>query len=348
MAVTLPSDFFLPQLALQYMRQGFYESLQPMQRLVSSTDPNAPICLVNDPTMEVSQYVQGPTFARMGTSAVSLRDITSNSAATVVKLTAQNDVGVKCHRKAGPFEWTLDAARLAGLGNDDMSRAAAVTAEIATQVGEYLALNVQTSMINAIKGMVEAITGTAHTSSVWASGARTNISPSQLNTALNLMGDARDYITAWLMRSETVQDLYSDAIGRSYPNVGDRALAGDTDTNTLGRVKAMRDDASMNASPGGFQKYWTFGLGPQALYLYFTQPLTMYDPYVATDRETVTIRLRWDFDFEIRGRGLAWNSGAGGANPTDTALSTSANWTPTYTSHKEVRLVEIIHNYSGN
>jgi hypothetical protein len=347
MAVTLPSDFFLPQLALQYMRQGFYESLQPMQRLVSQTDPSAPICLVNDPTMEVSQYVQGPTFQRMGTSAVSLRDITSNSAATPIKISAVNDIGVKCHRKAGPFEWTLDAARLAGLGNDDMSRAAAITQEISTQVGEYLGLNVQRSIIAALRGMVEAMTSTLHTSTVWSSTSRTNIAPGILNSGLNLMGDARDYITHWIFRSETLQDLYSDAIGRSFSNVGDRALMGNQDTNTLGRVRAITDDPNLIATPGGFNKYFTLGLGAQQLYLYFTQPLTMYQPYVATDRETVTVRLRWDFDFELRGRGLAWNSGAGGANPTDSALVTAANWTPTYSTHKEVRIVELVHNYSG-
>jgi hypothetical protein len=347
MAVTLPSDFFLPQLALQYMRQGFYESLQPMQRLVSQTDMKAPICLVNDPTMEVSQYVQGPTFARMGTGSVSLRDITSNSAPPPIKITAVNDIGVKCHRKAGPFEWTLDAARLAGLGNDDMTRAAAVTQEIATQVGEYLGLNVQRSLIAALRGMVEGMTAAAHTSTVWANNSRTNISPGLLNAGLNLMGDARDSITHWLFRSETLQDLYSDAIGRSYSNVGDRALMGNQDTNTLGRVRAITDDPNLIATPGGFNKYFTIGMGAQQVYLYFTQPLTMYAPYVATDRETVTIRLRWDFDFEIRGRGLAWNTGAGGANPTDAALVTSSNWTPTYTTHKEVRLVELVHNYSG-
>ena len=347
MPVTLPSDFFLPQLALQYMRQGFYESLQPMQRLVSATDPSAPICLVNDPTMEVSQYVQGPTFQRMGNSAVTLRDITSNSVPSPIKISAVNDQGVKCHRKAGPFEWTLDAARLAGLGHDDMSRAAAITQEISTQVGEYLGLNVQRSMIAALRGMVEAMTSSAHTSTVWSGTTRSNISPGLLNAGLNLMGDARDYLTHWIFRSETLQDLYNDAIGRSFSNVGDRALMGNQDTNTLGRVRAITDDPSLIATPGGFNKYFTLGLGAQQLYLYFTQPLTMYQPYVATDRETVTVRLRWDFDFELRGRGLAWNSGAGGANPTDTALLTSANWTPTYTSHKEVRIVELVHNFSG-
>ena len=347
MAVTMPSDLFLPQLALTYTRQAFNDSIQLMQRLVSA-DPSSPVQLINDPTMEVSQYLQQPRFARMGLGLISVRDITSNSTATVQKMTAVNDIGVKLHRKVGPVEWTYDAARLAGLGHDDETRAAMISAEYGRQVGEYMALHIQRSVVAALKGMVEGMTSTAHTSTVWNATSRTNLSPAVLNAGLNLMADARDSITSWVMRSESVQDLYTDAIGRSYPNVGDQALRGNTDTNTLGKVKAMIDDPSLTSSPGGFNKFFTLGLGSQCLQVYATLPFTSYVPFIATERETVTVRLRGDFDIELAPRGFQWNSVAGGANPSDSALATSTNWTPTYTSHKEVKIIEIVHNYSGS
>ena len=347
MPVTMPTDFFLPQLALQYTRQAFNDSIQLMQRLVGS-GPNSPVQLVNDPTMEVSQYLQQPRFARMGLGLISVRDITSNSTATAQKLTAVNDIGVKLHRKVGPVEWTYDAARLAGLGHDDNTRAAMISAEYGRQVGEYMALHIQRSVVAALRGMVEAMTSSAHTYTAWSASARTNISPAALSYGLNLMADARDSITSWVLRSETLQDLYADAMGRGYPNIGDRALSGNTDTNTLGKITAMVDDPNLTVSASPFSKYITLGLGAQVLQIYATLPFTSYIPYVATDRETVTVRLRGDFDIELAPRGFQWNSGAGGANPSDSALVTSGNWTPTYTSHKEAKIIEIVHNYSGN
>jgi len=347
MPVTMPTDLFLPQLALTYTRQAFNDSIQLMQRLVGP-GPNSPVQLINNPTMEVSQYLQQPRFARMGLGLISVRDITSNSTATVQKMTAVNDIGVKCHRKVGPVEWTYDAARLAGLGNDDTARAAYISAEYGKQVGEYMALSIQRTVVAALRGMVEAMTSSAHTTTVWAASTRTNLSPAVLNGALNLMQDARDVITSWVMRSESLQDLYTDAIGRSYPNIGDQALAGNTDTNTLGKIKAMVDDPNLTVTASPFSKYITLGVGPQCMQVFATLPFTSYIPFIATDRETVTVRLRGDFDIELAPRGFQWNSGAGGANPSDTALVTSANWTPTYTSHKEVKIIEAIHNYSGN
>jgi len=343
----MPTDFFLPQLALQYTRQAFNDSIQLMQRLVGS-GPNSPVQLLNDPTMEVSQYLQQPRFARMGLGLISVRDITSNAASTVQKLTAVNDQGVKLHRKVGPVEWTYDAARLAGLGNDDNTRAALISAEYGRQVGEYMALHIQRSVISALMGMVGGMTATAHTVSPYSASARTNLSPAVLNSGLNLMADARDLITSLVMRSESLQDLYNDAIGRSYPNVGDQALAGNTDTNCLGKIKAMVDDPALTAVGAPFSKYFTLGLGAQCMQVYATLPFTTYIPYVATDRETVTVRLRGDFDIELAPRGLQWNSGSGGANPSDANLATGGNWTPTYTSHKEVKIIQIVHNYSGN
>lgn len=344
MSVTQASDLFVPEVATEYFRQGFMTSLELMRMCVGGE--GSPIQLMNEPTFNVEgQYLQRPTFARM-TDPVDRRDITSTSSLTPGKLTGVNEIAVKVHRRIGPTDVSEDAARL--------SRATAeqISAEIGKQYGEFLAASMQHTLVAAALGVIGGMTATAHTATVWAAAARTNLSPALLNTGLQLMGDQRDIFRREAMivsRSESLTDLINDASGRNYMGMGDKALGGNFEVNTYGMPRVMIDDSLLTTSDAGFDKYTTLLLGKGFMQVWFTLPLTLYPMFgPILDQEQVITRVRADCDFAVGAHGATWDVANGGANPTDAAIATITNWDPVYTSHKEVRGVKLVHNYSAN
>lgn len=346
MAITNASDLFVPQVAMRYARQQFVQSIELLSKMMGPSDMS-PIQICNDPVWSSEgQTMERPLFARIGASLVTRRDITSNASVTPVKMTGVDETAVKLNRKIGPVDVSVDATRLSRATPEEFSM------ELGKQAGEEIALNMQTSIIAASMGAIAAMTATAHTSTVWAAGVRTNLSPSVLNGGLNLEGDFRERFrrtATMLFHSSVLQDLAGDAIGRGYQGVGDQALRGALMTNTLGMDWAMVDDNTyLHTTGGGFDHFYTLLLAAGFAQLWFTLPITIYPILQVLDQQQVVHRWRADFDFALGFHGMQYNVGAGGNNPTDGSLNSSANWTPVYSNHKEVKAVEIVHNYSGS
>lgn len=341
MSTTLISDLYTPTVALEYARQAFSTSLELMGNAMGPGQ-EAPIQLVNPGDLtNGGVYLDSPVYTRIS-SLVTKRDRTSVAGITGLKLAGVNEKGVLMSKKVGHVEYTPDAEFLSKARPGDISR------EVGLQAGEAAAAQIQSSVINALIGALAAMTTTAHTSTIWAAGARTNLTPSALVGALQLMGDFQSKIKHWLMRSEGSTDLFSDAIGRGYQGVGDQALQGDRSRNTLGRGFSVVDDAILTVADAGFDKYITIGLGQMSVRVMIVRPLFFYEEVQYVNTEQVTRHIRADFDFLIQIPGFEYDSATAGANPTDTVLSTSTSWLPRYTSAKEVPIVNIIHNYSGN
>ncbi len=347
MAVTNPSDLFIPEVAAEYSSQAFVQSLELMQGLVGAPGSGAPIELMNDPVFGVEgQYLTRPVFKRIGSTLVARRDITSNSGLTPVNLTGGTEIAAKIHRRIGPVDVSVDAANLSRATPEQIS------AEIGKQAGEELMLNIQQSIIASLNGIVDGST-TTHTVTSWAAATRTNLSPSLLDGGLNIFGDYRERFrrsAKILTRSEAVRDLFADAQGRAFNGVGDKALAGVMDTNTLGMgVPLMVDSASLTVADAGFDKYITLLIGAGCLQVWFTKPMTFYPNFQVLDQEQVLNRTRADADFAIGAHGASYDTAAGGANPNDTALALSTNWDSNpYSNHRELKIAKLVHNYSGN
>jgi hypothetical protein len=345
MAVTIPTDLFIPEVATEYSRQAFVQSLEAYG-LMGSAGSGAPIEMMNDPVFNVEgQYIQRPVFKRMGSSLVTRRDLTSTSAVTPLELLGDNEIGVKVHRKIGPVDITVDAARLSRATPEEIS------AELGKQFGEELALNAQETFLNALNGIADGMTSTAHTSTVWAAAIRTNLSPDVINGGLNKMGDKREAFrrgARMILRSESVQDLFVDSMGRSYDAVGGQSLNNGTLANSLGIPPVTVDSAALTVTDAGFDKYITLLVGPGALQVWWTLPMTIYPMFQVIDTEQVINRWRADADFAIGTHGAKYDTANGGVNPTDGTLATGSNWDPVYSNHREVPIVKIVHNYSGN
>lgn len=346
MSITNVSDLFVPEVCAEYANKAFVQSLG-LYSLMGPEGSGAPIELMSDPVVAVEgQYKQRPVLDQMGSALVTRQDITSNSGVTPQKMTGSNEQMVKLFRKIGPVDFTYNVPIVTRADGEQLSRA------LGEQAGQQLALNYQESILAALNGMVDAMTATAHTNTVWAAATRTNLSPSVLSSGLALMGDRREFFkkTARIVtRSECAVDLQNDGIGRSYPNVGDRALQGARNTNTLGMGDPVEIDSSrLTVADAGFDKYITLLLGSGCLQIDFCQPMKIYPLLNILDNEQAQYRWRADSAALLGGHGLSYNSGAGGANPTDTNLASSANWSVVYSQAREVQIIKNIHNMSSN
>ncbi len=348
-AVSNVSDLFVPEVAMYYASQRFTQSLGLMQELMGPAGSGAPIEIMDNLLMgfgNQGQYVQRPVFKRIGSSLVARRDITSNADTTPVNMTGDNEIAVKCNRRIGPLDFTADAVELTRATPEEFS------AEFGKQVGEEVALNLQTSIISAAVGIIGGVTASANTNSVWSATVRTNLSPSVLNSTLELMGDERERFRSQarlLTRSECLTDMISDATGRAYSGMGDLALQGDTSRNTYGLGKPVTvDAAALTVADAGFDKYLALILGAGFIQVWFSKPLHFYNPFQTTLPEQVLNRWRGDLDFIIGTHGAKWDTLNGGANPTDAALATTTNWDANFSRHQEVRGLLAVCNYSGN
>lgn len=333
---SLPSDFTpVPQVMLPHMRQAFVTRSAEMLGQVLGSTANFPIQLMNDPGfIGGGQYLEGPTFVQI--VAETRRDITSVSAITADKITGVNNKGVIQNRRTNLISFADDTF-IAGFNREQIS------AELGQQLGEQVAEGMCANIIAALRGIIEAVTSSAHTKDVWSASVKTLLTPDLIDDGRFLMGDRMDRITHMIVRGESNRDLRSDAIGRGYDTVGGLALQGADNRNQHGLIKSVRDDSLLQVADAGYNKAITLLLGAGVLKFWFVKPVEVETIRFITN-ETKSTSWRADWDQGVQCGALAYNSGAGGANPSTSALATSANWTDNMTSAKELNAVEIIHN----
>lgn len=337
---SLPSDFTpIPQVMLPYMQQAFVARSLAAGAVVGGVGSGAAFEQVGDMGVAAGgQYVEGPIFKR--TLSGNRRDITSVSALTADKVEGANNKGVVLSRRTNLVAFS-EATNLAGLSNE------AISAVLATELGEVVFDTLLTTLIKACIGAIEAVS-TTHVKTVWNASTRTNLSPTVLDSGRAILGDRRSVVTNLIARSESMLDMRTDAIGRSFDSVGGVALRGGEGTNLLGINRVMeRDEAGLTVADAGYDKYISLLLSSGFLQFGFARsPVVEFDRDITLENKRTLWRADWDI--VIRIPSMAYDSADGGANPTDTALATSTNWIDNTTSHKEVGGIEIVHNYSGN
>jgi hypothetical protein len=339
-AVTLPSDLVIPELAGAYLGAEFVKSLAAWQNLMGPGD-DMPIKSVNFGFQQRGgEYIQQPVFSQIS-GLVSRRDVTSAAAIDTLKIVAVNERGVILRGKIGPVSFTPDASGIAGIAPGSIER------EIGNQGAAQLAEHVQSAILYALRSAIANMTTDAHTHSVWATGTRTNLSTALLAAGRAKMADRADKIKAWIMRSESHYDLFTNNLAYGVDNIAGVVARGGP-LATLGLPYHVVDHAGLTAADSGYDKYYTIGIGAGAVEVE-VQAIRFYPAQLILDKETVEIQVRGDFDFALRVKGMQYDSTNGGANPAvATTLATESNWDPVYGDHREVPAILIEHNYSGN
>jgi hypothetical protein len=337
-AITLPGDLFVPEVALAAFQCEFVSSLAAMKFI--GQGPGYPIQITGfDRLVSGGQFVTVPVVSRIS-NLETRRDVTSEALVNTLKFASRNDRGVLINRKIGPVSISKSAEDLSIMQPGQLENL------FGTQAARVVMETIQSFAIRAAYGACAAVTTSAHTKSVWATDARTNLSTALLALIRAKMGDAASQIVAWVMRSEPYFiDLITAQLGAGVTGIADVVAAGGA-PHTLGGGYAVVDEAILTAADSGYDKYYTVGLGEGAIKIEFTRPMEIYPPQVELRSENKQIIFRGDYDFALQVPGMAFSSGV--ANPTTTNIADSSNWTPTYGDHREVRIVLGEHNYSGN
>jgi hypothetical protein len=343
MAQTLPSDLYIPTVALNWMAYNFYENLGLMK--FAGPDATNPIVLrASGPLASGGQYIDGPTFKPIG-SLDTRRDLTSESDATPVKIESRNDKGVRVSRK-GLASFTKSATWVNGTSPAQLSEF------FAREARDNMMLTIRQFILGCATAAVGNMTSTLHTKDVWNASVRTNLSTSLLAQTKALLADAAEKVepgsgSIWVFRSEPYYtDLVQSNISAGVDGLATNAANGGP-AATLGLPFALADDAALTVADAGFDKYRSLLIGPGAIEVNVIR--MEFEPlWVNPKAENVEFVLRYDYDFDLRIPGFQYDSANGGANPALATASTTTNWDVNYSSHKEVLLAYAQHNYSGN
>lgn len=215
----------------------------------------------------------------------------------------------------GQYRWILEDPTRAAIVIGEQLAQAMLKDELNTAITALVAaIGAQTTLVNTISttATLAALTGTA-----------------------GKFGDRMNSIAAWIVHSKVMTDLYQNALTNSNQlfRFGDVAIREDqfgrrfiiTDSPALVKAKAEGETADT---------YMTLGLVQQAA---LVEPNNDFDAAMVdtTGKENIqrTYQAEWSYNLGLYG--YTWNTTAGGASPTDTALGTSTNWTKVATSDKD-------------
>jgi hypothetical protein len=318
MATSLASDFKVYQ---EQFFGGMTETLQQAADVMNEVSRGA-IAMTTERMK--GDYEQESFFKSLST-LVSRQDITSTAAATALKLTQGEKVGVKLHRKIGPVEVTRKA--FLQIGEDP---------ELASFIlGQQTAQAAAENMLNAglLAARVALVNVAAVLNDVTGATVKTTTHKNLINT-LRKFGDKQGRIVAWVMHSTNWFDLGIDGVDNQIDSIAADIIRV-LDVPGMGRPLIVTDSPSLIATADTPDSYFVLGLTPMGLELIFTE-----DQYITTEEvtggEQIINRIQGEYAFNASVKGFAWDIANGGANPTDSALGTASNWDQVVTSEKDL------------
>ena len=164
---------------------------------------------------------------------------------------------------------------------------------------------------------------------------------SVLNEGSAKLGDAADRISAWLMHSTVLHDIYGTALANQERlfEFGNVRVVSDG----FGRPLVMSDNASLlnvNGAAADVNSYNTCGLVAGGVMIDdngdFYQNIE-----TSNGKENIirTIQSEWTYNTAVKG--FAWDKTNGGTSPNTASIATAANWDRVATDHKNLAGVVI-------
>ena len=261
-------------------------------------------------------YSKGAFFKDVA-SLVTRRDTTSVASATDLAMTQGEVISVKLNRKVGPVAQTLDAIKKAGLSQAEASRAFGQLA------GDRKMKDMVDSALKAVATAISATSAMVSDVSV-TTGTKIPASPTQLNTALALFGDAASDVVCWVAHSRPNFDIIGGLLTSSTAGLGDVAVIQGALPSYLGRPAIITDSSALTFTDT-FVKYRTLGLLRDAVIVEESEPES-FATDIVTGLENLVQRWQSEHAYNVQCKGYKWDTANGGANPSDTALTTTTNW----------------------
>jgi len=282
--------------------------------------------------LPAGDYVSFPAFKELSGDADRMVDSGNYD---INKIDVLKDVAAVCHRIK-----VFGANDLSAIvsGSDPMGA-------ISSQIARYFAKVVQKSALATLKGQIvsSGALNTTNLHSVFVDDAtianQKYMTASVAATALGLLGDEINNIAAWVMHGKVLADLLSAGYVSTYtaPNPA-------IEINGLGEIQKFMgkpiivSDSCTTIAGSSATKYITYGLAKGALAYGIQKDL---NPEVGRDSKDKVSYISTDIHYATHLRGCAYQSGTGGANPTDTTLATATSWALVAESAKFVGMIAI-------
>ena len=318
MAISNASDFKIYQ---EQFFGGMTETLQQATNVMNAASRGA-ILMTTERMKGDYEY---ESFFKTVSSLVSRQDITSNSGATALKLTQDEFIRVKCHRKIGPLSVTRKAFLQAG---EDPELASFI-------LGQQSAQAVAEDMLNT--SLLAARVALANQSAVLndaTSLADTTCTYKNLINTLRKFGDKQSRIVAWVMHSTSWFDLGLDGVDNQIDSVASDIIRV-LEVPGMGRPFIITDSDSLIATADTPDSYYVLGLTAGGIQAMFTE-----DQYITSQEqlgnEQIETMLQGEYAFNVGLKGFKWDVGNGGANPDSTAIGTGSNWDKAVTADKDL------------
>lgn len=319
MATTLSGDvkIYDPQ-----FYGGYVETLQ--QETNAFNAASAGTLVMRERTMP-GQYEKESFFDEV--SSISRRDPSANAAATPVKLTQDEFISVKLHRRNGPYEWTITSANLAGFDAREFSRAVGV------QTAKASAKEMLDRALAALEGKLDA------TAALEYDRTAGTMRLTDLNSGVALFGDAASNIRLFVMHSVPFFNLVGEQITGTNAVYSSNIFGATVYAGmpvTLGRPVLVTDSPSLisytdvsSDSP----VYSTLGLVAAAATCDVTEPPLAVAEGPQTGKDNLYVTFQSEYSFNLGLKGCAYHT-ATGANPTNAAVATGSNWDTKVASNK--------------
>ena len=320
MATSLASDFKIYQ---PQFFGGMTETLQQAADVMNEASKGA-IAMTTETMKGDYEY---ESFFKSLSSLVSRQDITSTSAATALKLTQDELIRVKLHRKIGPVEVTRKAFLQAG---EDPELASFILGQQTAQAAAENMLNA--GLLAARAALVNANSGSV-LNDVTGATVKTCTHTNLIRT-LQKFGDKQSRIVAWIMHSTNYFDLGVDGVDNQIDSIAADIIRV-LEVPGMGRPLIVTDSPSLIATADTPDSYFVLGLTEMGLQLMLTE-----DQYVTTEEvtggEQIINRIQGEWAFNVGVKGFKWDVANGGANPADAALGTGTNWDMAVTADKDL------------
>ena len=202
-------------------------------------------------------------------------------------------------------------------------------------LGQQLAVDTMADMLNVGLGASYAALS-AQTAVVYDATGNTSpentLSFGNLNNGQAKFGDQASTISAWVMHSKPMFDLYGKNLSNAERlfNYGNINVMRDP----FGKLLVMTDSQNLVIT-GAPNNYAVLGLVPGAVIIDQNDDYTANEEAKNGDENIIrTFQAEWSYNVGVRG--FAWDKTNGGKSPNDAALLTATNWDKYATSHKDL------------
>ena len=202
-------------------------------------------------------------------------------------------------------------------------------------LGQQLAVDTMADMLNVGLGASYAALS-AQTAVVYDATGNTlpenTLSFGNLNNGQAKFGDQASTISAWVMHSKPMFDLYGKNLSNAERlfNYGNINVMRDP----FGKLLVMTDSQNLVIT-GTPNNYAVLGLVPGAVIIDQNDDYTANEEAKNGDENIIrTFQAEWSYNVGVRG--FSWDKTNGGKSPNDAALLTATNWDKYATSHKDL------------